>query len=276
MSGSAGGGAGRGRRGVTRLALGLVLPLVLAALWEAAYRTALVEPVLISSPLQVLAHLPALLGGHIPQFQGAVLRHLLVSLGEAGAGFAWGVAAGVLLGTLMGLSRTASRLLWVPVEMYRPMPPMALLPLMLFWFGVGFTSKLVLIGLNCLIPTLLATSGAILGVDRALLNAARSYGPTAWQTFRKVILPAALPGVLTGMRLSIASAFTILVAAEMIGSDAGIGWMLLRAWRYLEVEVLYAGILGLSLIALGLDSLLRLAGRRCLRWQRGATLRGGE
>lgn len=188
----------------------------------------------------------------------ATLGHAASTLSNVGLGLALAGAVALGLGLAMAWSPLVEDLLDPVVEMLRPVPPLALVPLALLWFGIGNGSKVFLVVLIAFSPILLTTVAGVKNVEAPLLTAARSYGaPTAF-LFRKVILPAALPSIWSGLRIAIGRSFTVAVAAEMIAADRGLGWLLVRFWEWRELDRMLALMAIIGMLALGLDLLLRV------------------
>lgn len=239
------------------------LPLVSALtvlglflLWAAASQFGWVGPLFLPSPESIgRAFLQAWNG----DLDGATLLvHARDSLLRVLGAFALAVLIGVPVGLLMGISRMARAVLDPPIEFYRPLPPLAYLPLMIIWFGIGELSKVLLIFLACFAPVVLATRSGVLSASRDQVNAALSMGASRLQVMRHVILPAALPDVLVGLRIGMGVGWTTLVAAEMVAASAGLGQLVLNASNFLRTDVVAMGILVIGAFA----GLFELAMRR--------------
>jgi NitT/TauT family transport system permease protein len=148
-----------------------------------------------------------------------------------------------------------------------PIPKIALLPLFIIWFGIGEGSKVATILFGCFFPTVIATYGGIDGVDRTLIRMGQSFGLSRWDIVRKIVLPAALPAILSGMRISASISIILLVAAEMIGAEYGIGAYVLLAGNLMATDQLIAGVAMLSVLGLTVSRLITLAERRLLAWR---------
>jgi taurine transport system permease protein len=161
------------------------------------------------------------------------------------------------IGILMGVSRIARGVFDPPIEFYRPLPPLAYLPLVIIWFGIDEASKVILIYLACFAPLAVAARAGVRSVTVEQINAARSLGASQFQVVWHVILPAAMPEILTGMRIAIGFGWTTLVAAEMVAATAGLGQMVLNASNFLRTDVVIMGIVVIGIIALLFDALMR-------------------
>jgi taurine transport system permease protein len=167
----------------------------------------------------------------------------------------------------MGMSRIFRGIFDPPIEFYRPIPPLAYLPLIIIWFGIGETSKVLLIYLACFAPMALSTRAGVRSVSIEQIHAAYSLGATHFQVIRYVVLRAALPEILTGMRIGIGFGWTTLVAAEMVAAAAGLGYMILNASEFLVTDVVVMGIIVIGVIALLSDLLMRAIERRLVPWK---------
>jgi len=198
---------------------------------------------------------------------GALAVHLGASLSRIAAGWALGTAAGFAAGLAIGLASLA-RSVGVPlVSALFPIPKIALLPLMILWFGIGEASKVATIALGVFFPTAIAVHAAVDGVPRNLVRMAQSFGVPARDILRKVVLPGAWPAILAGFRITASIALILVVSAEMIGAQQGIGQFVLQAGNLMIPEDLLAGILVLSLLGLAIGALIGAVERRTTRWR---------
>lgn len=193
------------------------------------------------------------------QHLAASLQRILIAL-IAAAFF------GVTVGIAMGLSPTLRGMLDPLIELYRPVPPLAYLPLMVIWFGIGETSKVLLIYLAIFAPVAMATLAGVQGAKQVRLRAARALGANRWQVLWYVIVPGALPDILTGLRIGLGVGWSTLVAAELIAATRGVGFMVQAAGEFLATDVVLAGILVIALIAFTLELGLRALQRRLTPW----------
>ena len=224
----------------------------------------LVDPVFLPSPFTVAQTFMKLMR---TGYQGeTVAHHLLMSLMRFGIAFAFCIVVGVPVGLLMGMSRSVQALLDPPIEITRPIPKLALLPLFIIWFGIGELSKTIVI-ITALFPMIsISAMQAVRGVSQRKIQAAYSLGASRWIVFRRVLLPASLPGIFTGIRVSIGIGVTMLVGAEMIATSDGIAWMALSAADFLLTDVVLVGVLMMAALGYGLDLLARFVERRLVHW----------
>ncbi|MFQ2313715.1 taurine ABC transporter permease TauC [Aeromonas dhakensis] len=248
------------RLGVSLLTLGALL-----ALWWLVARLGLISPLFLPPPAQVLQQFATLAG---PQgFMDATLwQHLVASLQRILIALAAATLCGVTVGLAMGLSPTLRGMLDPLIELYRPVPPLAYLPLMVIWFGIGETSKVLLIYLAIFAPVAMATLAGVQGARQVRLRAARALGANRWQVLWYVIVPGALPDMLTGLRIGLGVGWSTLVAAELIAATRGVGFMVQAAGEFLATDVVLAGILVIALIAFTLELGLRALQRRLTPW----------
>lgn len=248
-----------------RLGLSLLSLTALLALWWLVARLGLISPLFLPPPEQVLHQFITIAG---PQgFMDATLwQHLAASLQRILIALTAAALCGVTVGMAMGLSPTVRGMLDPLIELYRPVPPLAYLPLMVIWFGIGETSKVLLIYLAIFAPVAMATLAGVQSAQQVRLRAARALGATRWQVLWHVILPGALPEILTGLRIGLGVGWSTLVAAELIAATRGVGFMVQSAGEFLATDVVLAGILVIALIAFILELGLRALQRRLTPW----------
>ncbi|MEL7099270.1 MAG: ABC transporter permease [Pseudomonadota bacterium] len=198
---------------------------------------------------------------------GLLFKHLGPSLSRLVVGAAIGAGIGISVGILIGLfSYIRSGLVPVVAAIF-PIPKIALLPLFVIWFGIGEGSKYALIAFGTFTPTVVATYGAVDNVDRTLIRMGQSFGLSWWSIVRKIVLPGAMPGILSGLRISLAIAIILLVAAEMLGAEFGIGAYILEAGSLYDLERLFVGVVILSILGVIVSAIIGLIERRVLRWR---------
>jgi len=249
----------------TERALSLGVVLLLFAGWWTAARFAWINPIFLPGPAQVWAAFTSAL---TTGYQGSLLHeHVLASLGRILAGYLLACLVGIPLGLLMGFSRKVRALFDPLIEFYRPLPPLALYTLLVMWLGIGDTSKVALLFTAALPPLSLSAMHAAESVEPQWIRAARSLGASRRQLLRYVILPACLPRICNGMRISLGFTYTVLVAAEIVAATAGLGWMIWDASKFLLTDVVIMGLFVLSLTGLVLDALVRWAEKRITPWR---------
>lgn len=249
----------------------LVSALTVAALlglWWAATRFGWLPPLVLPSPGAIV---DALLSAHRGELQGGrtLFEHFLWSFGRVLAGFGLACLTAIPIGILMGVSRIARGFFDPPIEFYRPLPPLAYLPLIVIWFGIDETAKVLLIYLACFAPLAVSARAGVRAAQPEQIHAALSLGATRLQVVRHVILPAALPEILTGMRIAIGFGFgwTTLVAAELVAATVGLGQLVMNASNFLRTDVVVMGILVIGVIAWLFDLAMRRIESHCVPWK---------
>ncbi|QYY30177.1 aliphatic sulfonate ABC transporter permease SsuC [Cupriavidus pinatubonensis] len=250
-------------RSVARALAPWVVPALLIIVWQAASQGGWLSTRVLPAPLAVVEAAWGLARS------GELWEHVWVSTWRALVGFAIGGGLGLLLGLLTGTFRSAATLLDSTLQMVRNIPPLALIPLVILWFGIDETAKLFLVALGVFFPVYLNTFHGIRAVDPGLIEMARSYGLSGWPLYREVILPGALPNILVGVRFSLGLMWVILIVAETISAQSGIGYMTMNAREFLQTDVVLVGILLYALLGKLADVLSRGLERIWLRWHPG-------
>ncbi|MBB3212478.1 sulfonate transport system permease protein [Herbaspirillum sp. Sphag1AN] len=240
--------------------LAWALPVALIVIWEIAARVGWLSSRILPEPLAILSAAWNL------AVTGELWTHLWVSTWRAASGFAVGGGLGLLLGLLTGSFRKAELLLDTSLQMIRNIPALALIPLVILWFGIDETAKLFLVSVGVFFPIYLNTFHGIRSVDRGLIEMAKSYGLSGWPLYRDVILPGALPSILVGVRFALGLVWVLLIVAETISAQAGIGYMTMNAREFLQTDVVLVGILLYALLGKLADVLARWLERFWLRW----------
>ncbi|WP_437520385.1 ABC transporter permease [Sorangium sp. So ce726] len=235
--------------------------LAVAALWETAPRVGLVEGAFLPPLSEVLAT-----GWQLLQ-NGQLLSHIKASLSRSLVGFTLAISVGVPLGLAIGWYKGVADALNPLLEVLRNTAALALLPVFLLLLGIGESSKIALVIYSCTWPILLNTISGVRGVDPLLIKSARTMGLSPLQLFRKVILPAAVPTIFVGIRLAGAYSLLVLVAAEMIGAKAGLGYLIIYAQYNFQIPSMYVGILTITALGLTFNHLLMRVERRFTSWK---------
>lgn len=247
-----------------RIWISVATIVALVALWWAASAFGAVPALFLPSPQSVVARL-----GRIATegFVDATLaQHLAASLFRVFTALLVALATGVPVGLAIGLSTVGRGILDPIVEFLRPIPPLAYLPLVIIWAGIGETAKVLVIGLAMLPPIVIATAAGARGVSRDRLNVARALGATPAQLLRFVVAPSALPDILTGTRIALGAGWSTLVAAELVAATSGVGFMIQSAANFLATDVVVAGILVIAAVAFVLELGIRLVERAAVGW----------
>ncbi|MYM84739.1 aliphatic sulfonate ABC transporter permease SsuC [Duganella sp. FT50W] len=237
-----------------------ILPVLLIALWQLSSQLGWLSSRILPEPWAVAKAFWALAES------GELWTHLRTSLWRAATGFAIGAGLGLALGLLTGSFRSAETLLDTTLQMIRNIPALALIPLVILWFGIDETAKLFLLAVGVFFPVYLNTFHGIRSADQGLIEMARSYGLSGWPLYRDVILPAALPSILVGVRFSLGLVWVLLIVAETISAQAGIGYMTMNAREFLQTDVVLVGILLYALLGKLADLVSRGMEKHFLRW----------
>ena len=235
--------------------------LAFLTLWEIAPRVGLVDEVFLPPFTTVLGAFVELVGN------GGLTDHLAASLSRALVGFFVAVVVAVPLGVAIGWYKSVAELLNPILEVFRNTAALALLPVFILILGIGETSKVALVIYACTFPILLNTISGVRTVDPLLVKSARSLGLPAHRLFQKVVLPAAVPTIFTGIRMAASASILVLIAAEMVGAKAGLGYLITASQLNFRIPDMYAGILAISLVGLVFNGILVTIERRLSRWR---------
>ncbi len=237
-----------------------MLPVGLLLVWQLAAQWGWLSSRILPEPLAVVkAAVRLTLSGELP-------AHVQTSTWRALCGFALGGGLGLLFGLLNGSLKLAETLFDSTIQMIRNIPPLALIPLVILWFGIEEEAKLFLVSLGVFFPIYINTFHGIRAVDPGLIEMGRSYGLSGWSLYREVILPGALPSILVGVRFSLGFMWVILIVAETISAQAGIGYMTMNAREFLQTDVVLLGILLYALLGKLADLAAKGLERYWLRW----------
>jgi sulfonate transport system permease protein len=254
---------------IRRLGLRKPVPLaagsgivLLLAVWTAGSAAGLIDPRVLSAPWTVVTT------GVDLAVNGNLLENLWVSLTRAAQGLVWGVLAGVVLALLSGLSRIGEALLDGPIQVKRAVPNLALLPLLILWFGIGEEMKVITIALGVFIPIYIHTHNGLRSIDKRYVELAETLRLGRRQFVTRVVLPGALPGFLLGLRFAVTGSLLALVVVEQVNGTAGIGYMMELARTYGQTEVIFVGLVVYGVLGYTADYSVRLLQRKALTWRR--------
>lgn len=242
-------------------ALYVAMPLVVVGLWQLASELRLIRPILLPSPLKV-AQAFVELGS-----SGALFLHLGISLLRVLEGFAIAALAGLTLGVGIGLSRGLDRLTDLTIQLLKPIPPIAWIPLAILWFGIGEGGKVFIIFLGAFFPILVNTIDGIRQTDHRFIELARILEVTRGRFITQVVLPGALPAIMTGLRVGLMVAWMCVVAAELIAASSGIGYLIMDARQMSQTDQVLVGMVAIGIMGKLLDVLLKVAERRLITWK---------
>jgi sulfonate transport system permease protein len=241
-------------------ALPWMLPAFVVVIWQASGMAGLIAPDILPPPSAVVAAAINLLG------TGELLHDIGVSAARAGVGFVIGGGIGFALGMLNGLSDLSEALLDSSLQMLRNIPHLALIPLVILWFGIGEEAKIFLVALGAFFPIYINTLHGVRSVDPQLIEMGRVYGLSRGALFRRIVFPGALPSILVGLRYGLGIMWLTLIVAETIASTAGIGFMAMSAREFMQVDVVLLAIVIYALLGKLADSAARGLERACLAW----------
>ena len=247
-------------------AISVVTVIVLLVLWWVATHYGWIRDIFLPTPEKILKSFGDAWKGDI-QGGKPLPEHFWASLWRVFAAFLLAVVTAIPAGVAMGVSRIARGVLDPPIEFYRPLPPLAYLPLIVIWFGIDETAKIVLIFLACFAPLAMSARAGVKSVMIEQINAAYSMGASRWQVIWHVIVPGAMPEIFTGMRIAIGFGWTTLVAAEMVAATEGLGQMVLNASNFLRTDVVIMGIIVIGVVAYAFDLLMRYVERLVVPWK---------
>ena len=243
------------------LLIGSAGVLVVLVVWQLVVEAGFVRPIILPGPLAIAKALKTMFS------TPAILTDLAVSGSELAIGFGLAVVVGLVLGVAMGWYSRLNAALDPFVTFLYNTPRVALMPLLIIWFGIGIWSKVAVVFLGAFFPIVMSTADGIRGLDNSWVRAARSFGASDWQLFRTVALPGAVPFILTGFRLGIGHALIGVVVGELVAAQRGIGLILARAGQTFQTPTVFAAIVVVAVSGLILNSLLRLLEKRFQKWK---------
>ena len=259
---------GRLRR-FMRPALGLLLPVGLAVAWELAVWFGLSNGRLVPPPTKIFATMVELAKS------GELSRHIIATLSRVASGFVLGVAAGTLFGAISGYWGLARRLLDPTVQALRAIPSIAWVPLFILWLGIFETSKVALIAVGVFFPVYLGVMGAILSVDRKIVEVGRTFRLSGPAMIRRILLPAVLPAYVVSLRVGLGLGWMFVVAAEFMGASEGLGYLLIDGQQLGKPAQILAAIVIFAILGKTTDWLIELGAAPLLRWQDAFGRQGG-
>jgi ABC-type nitrate/sulfonate/bicarbonate transport system permease component len=241
--------------------LSILSPLLLLAVWEVAVRAGLVDRRFIAAPSIILVALWDMLAS------GELARHVGISLWRIAAGFGIGVVPAVLLGLWMGLSRPVRAVIDPLIAAVYPIPKIAILPLLMVFFGIGESSKIAVVAISAFFPIVINTYAGVANIERVYLDVAQSFGASRALVFRRVVFPGALPVIFAGIRLALGVCLIVIVSAEFVAARSGIGFLIWSSWEMLLIDKMFVGLLVIAVIGTLLTILLREIQRWAIPWR---------
>ncbi len=250
-----------GKNRMKRFLKGSILPLLVLIVWQLSVSTGLASPQLFPSLLSIFGDFYKML------ISGELIHHLGISVTRAAFGFLLGGGLGLMFGLVVGLSRRSEEFLDPTIQMLRTVPLLAITPLFILWFGFGELSKILLISMGAFFPLYVNTFLGVRNVDSKLFDVARVLEFSRYKQIKMLVLPAALPNILLGLRLSLSVAWLCLVVAELMGADQGIGYLIQDARSFMRTGVVFVGIFIFAVVGKLTDSFVRVLENRFLKWQ---------
>jgi NitT/TauT family transport system permease protein len=244
----------------------VIVPVVIILAWEALSRSGVINPIILPAPSRVLLRwIDYFKSGELPRDAASSLYRVVM-------GFLIGTGLALMLGLAMGASNAAYAYLNPVLQLLRPIPPIAYVPLAILWFGLGNPPAFFLISLGAFFPVLMNTVAGVRSVDAIYIRAARNLGASRMALFFRVMIPAAMPHIMTGVRVGFGVAFIVVIVAEMIAVNNGLGYRILEAREYFWSDKIIAGMITIGILGLGIDAALARLSKYLLRWHRGLEL----
>jgi sulfonate transport system permease protein len=243
-----------------QIAIGALLPILILALWQFLSTNGSFSVSQLPPPAEVIAGTIGLIE------RGTLWGHILISVQRVFTGFAIGAVLGITLGSAVGLSKAVSQLLQPTIGALRAVPSLAWVPLLLIWMGIYEEPKITLVAIGAFFPVFTTVAAGLAAVDRNLIEVGRTYGLRGVKLVSKVLLPAASPVIFSGLRLGLAQAWLFLVAAELIASSMGLGFLLLDSQNTARTDILFMAIILLALLGKLSDVIIASIEKRALRW----------
>ncbi|TQN43813.1 NitT/TauT family transport system permease protein [Blastococcus colisei] len=241
--------------------LAVATPVLLLALWELLAQTGVIDTRFFPAPSRIFERMLDLMA------TGQLLDHMLASLQRLFIGFWVGLIPALILGVIMGLSRPVRAAFSPLVSGTYPIPKSALLPLILLIFGLGESSKIVMVAIGVFYPVVMNTMAGVMQVAPIYYDVANNYGASKWQVFRSVAVPGAMPNIMTGIELGAGLGLILIAIAEMVGATSGLGFMIWNAWQLFSVETMYVGLLVIAIIGYLLSVVIGLVARLVMPWR---------
>lgn len=245
--------------------ISVVTGLVLLGLWLLSTSLGWIKPLFLPSPLAIFDEFLKILSEGFANY--TLWQHVWISMLRVFGALALACVTAIPVGLAMGMNRVMRGIFDPPIEFYRPIPPLAYLPLMIVWFGIGELSKVLLIFLAIFAPVAIGTRSGVKSAAIEQVHAAYSLGANRWQVLAQVILPAAAPEIITAVRIGMGVGWTTLVAAEMVAATSGVGFMVLTASEFLQTDTVILGIIIIAAIAYAFDMAMRWLERRLVPWK---------
>jgi ABC-type nitrate/sulfonate/bicarbonate transport system permease component len=245
--------------------VGVLAPLALLCLWEAVARLGLIDPRFFPAPSSIGGTFYYLL--FELRWDDSLIHQILISLGRGAIGFVLGAVPAIALGVVMGLVPLVRAAMQPIIGAIFPIPKVAILPIIMLIFGIGEESKWAIIAIGVFFQVLIATATGVANIDKIYMDVGQNFKASRWNTYRKIAIPGALPTIFAGLRLGWGTALLLLVTAEMVSSDGGIGYLIWKAWQTLSVEEMYVGLVTIAAVGIVSFWLFDLVENRLLPWR---------
>lgn len=231
---------------------------IIFGLWFWISNTGWINPLYLPSPKSVLAC--------FWRYRADMPKHISGSMYRILLGFGIGSTLGILIGFPIGWNKTFGEILEPVIEFIRPMPPLALIPLFILWFGIGMKSKLILISFGCCVILVVNTIEAVRNIDPLYVNAARTLGARGFKLFRTILFPAIIPNIMGGIRVAASTSFGMNVAAEFMGTRAGFGYLIIEGRRFIMTDLLFVGIFLITFFSMLVNWIIKRIESRLTKW----------
>jgi len=242
--------------------IGVASPIMLLVLWEIMVRTAILDARFFPAPSTIFETLVALVK------DGSLWSHTWASLQRLLWGFLLGGVPALVLGISMGLNRTLRAMVEPLVAATYPIPKSAIFPLILLIFGLGESSKIVMVAIGVFYPVLINSATGVLEINKIYLDVGRNFGASRGQVFRTIAFPGAVPHIMSGVKLGIGMGLILIAIAEMIGAETGLGYMIWNSWEILSVETMYVGLIVIALLGFLFTMVLNEVERAIIPWKK--------
>ncbi len=243
--------------------LNFASPMILILIWEACARLGFIDVRFFPAPSKIFTQLLVMVEN------GMLWKHFWASMQRLFWGFLFGGVPALVLGVAMGLSRPLRMLVEPLVSATYPVPKSAILPLVLLIFGLGESSKIVMVGIGIFFPIVINAMAGVLEIQKIYFDVSKNFGASNWQVFRTVALPGAMPLILTGVKLGIGMGLVLISIAEMVGAKSGLGFMMWNAWEILSVETMYVGLLVIAVLGIVFSQIVTEIERLIVPWRNG-------
>ena len=245
----------------SELAIAILSPLLLLALWQLAVTTGFVDYRFVPGPLSIVGTLVSMI------VSGELFEHIGISLMRIGLGFMFGVGLGVLVGLTMGIFRPVRAALTPIVAALFPIPKLAILPIIILFFGLGEASKIIVIAIGVFFISLLNTVSGVLNIDKIYLDVAKNLNVRGRNYYLNVAIPGALPQIVTGAKVSMGVALLLIVAAEFVGANKGVGYLIWSSWQNFSLDRMFVGLVTLATLGYIFTMTLEFLDQRIIPWK---------